>query len=224
MTRRKASGGGNGNGGGKARAGRSAGGASARPLLARVTGALDQGIRVLRAAASALVSDNPESDVLTLLEAHHRQVEQLFARIEALGEGAREQRSVLTEELGEALVLHAAVEERFFYQAIRTDLTEDLVLESAEEHLAMKRTLLDLLAVSPEDESFSAKLATLKEQVVHHAKEEEEGRLFPLVRELTSRELRQAMAQEIIGGMVEAQQGPAPRQRLRLEVEAAAAG
>jgi hemerythrin superfamily protein len=196
--------------------------AGGRALLQRVGGVLDQGYRVLRAAASALVSDDVESDVLTLLSAHHRQVEKLFSEIEGLGDGSDQQRAALAEELGEALVQHAAVEERFFYPAVRTAQTEDLVLESAEEHLAMKRTLLDLLATAPADETFSAKLATLKEQVQHHAKEEEEGKLFPLVRELTSRELREAMAQEIIAGMVEVQEGPDARQRLREEVERAA--
>ena len=204
------------------RSGKASRGGSNGALLARVTGAFGQGYRVLRAAASALVGDHAESDVLTLLEAHHRQVDKLFARIESLGERASAERAELTEELGEALVLHAAVEEQFFYPAVRTELTEDLVLESAEEHLAMKRTLLDLLSTAPDDETFAAKLSTLKEQVRHHAREEEEGKLFPLVRQLTSREQREAMAQELIGGMVEALEGPAPRQRLRREVDAAA--
>jgi hypothetical protein len=84
----------------------------------------------------------------------------------------------------------------------------------------MKRTLLDLVTAGVGDDTFDAKLATLKQQVVHHAKQEEERKLFPLLRVLMSREQREALAQELTGAMVEAQQGPSPRQRLQREVEA----
>jgi hypothetical protein len=105
-----------------------------------------------------------------------------------------------------------------FYPTVRAPETEDLVLESIEEHKAMKRTLLDLAEVPAGDETFQAKLATLKELVVHHAKQEEERKLFPLLRALMSTEQREALAQELTGAMIEAMEGPSPRQRLRDEV------
>jgi hypothetical protein len=57
-----------------------------------------------------------------------------------------------------------------------------------------------------------------KEQVVHHAKQEEERKLFPLLRGLMSAEQREALAQELIAAMVDAMEGPAPKSRLRDEV------
>ena len=115
-------------------------------------------------------------------------------------------------------MLHAAVEEQVFYPTVRAPETEALVLESIEEHKAMKRTLLDLAEVAVGDETFLAKLATLKELVLHHATHEEERKLFPLLRGLMSAEQREALAQELTAAMVEAMEGPSPRQRLRDEI------
>jgi hemerythrin superfamily protein len=189
-------------------------------FFGQVVGAVDKTFRVLRAAAGALVEDDTETDVLAMLTAHHRYVERLFARLEKLDDGRLDEAQALVDELVEALVAHAAVEEAHFYPAVRTRMTNALVLESIEEHLALKRTLLDLALVAPEDDSFMAKLATLKQQVIHHAREEEERKLFPLVRTLLSREEREAMAQELTGAMVEVLEGPSPVERLRLEVAA----
>jgi hemerythrin superfamily protein len=185
-------------------------------IMERVTGAVNRGFRVLRAAAGAIVEDQTEADALSLLVAQHRQLEQLFTALEDSGGG--QARGDLRDQLVEALVLHMAIEEQVFYPTVRAPETEALLLESIEEHRAMKRTLLDLAAVEPDDETFLAKLATLKEQVVHHARQEEEHKLFPLLRGLMSAEQREALAQELIAAMVDAMEGPAPKQRLRDEV------
>jgi hemerythrin superfamily protein len=185
-------------------------------IMERVSGAVNRGFRVLKAAAGAIIEDQTEADALSLLTAQHRQVEQLFTSLED-GKGGQA-RGELRDQLVEALVLHAAIEEQVFYPTVRAPETEALLLESIEEHKAMKRTLLDLADVAPDDETFMAKLATLKEQVLHHARHEEERKLFPLLRGLMSAEQREALAQELIGAMVDAMQGPAPRQRLRDEV------
>jgi hemerythrin superfamily protein len=185
-------------------------------IMERVSGAVNRGFRVLRAAAGAIVEDQTEADALSLLAAQHRQVEQLFSSIESSKGG--QARGELRDQLVEALVLHAAIEEQVFYPTVRAPETEALLLESIEEHTAMKRTLLDLAEATPDDETFLAKLATLKEQVVHHAKQEEERKLFPLLRGLMSAEQREALAQELIAAMVDAMEGPTPKQRLRDEV------
>ena len=62
------------------------------------------------------------------------------------------------------------------------------MLESTEEHLAVKRVLADMLALDVEDERFDAKLSVLTEEVRHHARDEEEKKLFPLVRKQLSKE------------------------------------
>lgn len=185
-------------------------------IIERVSRAVNRGWRVLGAAAEALAEDQTEADALSLLSAQHRQVDQLFAALENSRGG--EARAQLRDELVEALVLHAAIEEQVFYPTVRAPETEALLLESIEEHRAMKRTLLDLAEIATDDDTFQAKLATLKEQVVHHAKQEEERKLFPILRGLMPAEQREALAQELIAAMVDAMEGPAPKQRLRDEV------
>jgi len=168
------------------------------------------GWRVVQATAEAVAGPD-DSEVLGLLKAQHRQVDELFARLERPQPAAG--RRALVEELAEALVTHAAIEERHFYPAIRVPATRALVDESLEEHVAMKRTLLDLTTASPEDDDFLAKVRVLKEQVTHHARMEEEAKLFPLVAGLLSADQRQAMAQEMTATMVDLQ---GPRKALGL--------
>jgi hypothetical protein len=86
-----------------------------------------------------------------------------------------------------------------------------LLAESREEHRAMKRTLADMLDDDVAGEAFDAKLNVLREQVHHHAMEEEERKLFPKVRATIDGDYRMAMAGAMIALMVELQQKGAPR-------------
>ncbi|MBC7974461.1 MAG: hemerythrin domain-containing protein, partial [Myxococcales bacterium] len=60
--------------------------------------------------------------------------------------------------------------------------TGELLHESVEEHLSIKRVLADLLTMKLDDDQFDAKISVLKELVSHHAHEEEEEKLFPILR------------------------------------------
>jgi hemerythrin superfamily protein len=90
-------------------------------------------------------------------------------------------------EIADILAAHVTIEEQIFYPAVKVGRTEDILLESLEEHLSIKRVLADLIALSPSDATFDPKLHVLKEQVEHHHKEEE-GDLFPKVRKLIDHE------------------------------------
>lgn len=127
-----------------------------------------------------LLGKDTTTDVLDLLTAQHEEMDQLFEQIEA-GEGDR--RALLIE-LADKLAAHATVEEEVFYPFVMAKKTSDMLHESVEEHLAIKRTLADLITMRLDDDSFQAKLHVLKEQVSHHAHEEEEDKLFPEVRDL----------------------------------------
>ena len=76
--------------------------------------------------------------------------------------------------------------------------TEELVLESAEEHLAVKRVLADMLAMEASDDRFDAKLSVLKEQIRHHARDEEEGKLFKQVRRMFDKDELAALGNELM--------------------------
>jgi hemerythrin superfamily protein len=101
-------------------------------------------------------------------------------------------------ELADKLAAHATVEEKIFYPAVMAKETVDLLEESVEEHLSIKRLLADLIALSPSDDAFDAKLRVLKEQVSHHAHKEEERKLFPKLEKLFSDDERAAIGNEVL--------------------------
>jgi hemerythrin superfamily protein len=158
-------------------------------------------------------------DAIELLKKDHRKVDEIF---EKLQKAKGQEREKLFNQLAQELTVHATIEEWIFYPNVRNDETEDLLAESTEEHLAMKRTLADMLDEDVAGETFDAKLNVLEEQVHHHAIEEEEGKLFPKVRAATDDDYRAALASEMIALMVELQQKGAPRNAVRTETEEAA--
>ena len=154
----------------------------------------------------ALISGD-RMDAVDLLVEQHRLLEAQFeSLVAAVGEEARR---ALLAEVGDHLGVHVASEEEVFYPAVRAQRTEDDLLESLEEHLSLKRLLADLLTLHPADETFQPKCKVLREQSVHHHKEEEEH-LFPRVREMLDTQERERLGRE----MLELQQ------RMRREGEA----
>jgi hypothetical protein len=126
-------------------------------------------------------------NAIDLLEKQHREVEELFEEFEDAGENAKKTKERLCRDISDRLAVHAEIEERLFYPEAKQENTEEILRESVEEHLAMKRTLVDLMESGPEDEQFDAKMTVLKEQVEHHV-EEEEKELFPKVRKACTKE------------------------------------
>src|SRR4051812_21522690 len=114
-------------------------------------------------------------DAITLLKNDHKTVEKLFKAFEKAGDGAKVRKRELVDKIIEELAIHAAIEEQVFYPAIRELVpeSEDMVLESLEEHHIVKWTLSELEALSPENERFDAKVIVLTESVRHHVEEEE---------------------------------------------------
>jgi len=144
-----------------------------------------------------------ELDAIDLLRAQHRAIDLLFRAIQS-AKGAS--RATSFRELADMLAVHATIEEWIFYPGVRTADTEALLAASTEQHLAMQRTLADMLDEDVSGEAFDAKLGLLREQVQHHAIEEEEAKLFPKVRAATDDDYRAAMAGAMIALMVELQQ------------------
>lgn len=128
-------------------------------------------------------SKNNETDAIEMLKEQHREVESLFEKFEELGDGAARSKQATFEKIADALAMHATIEERHFYPAVKAKRTEDILLEALEEHLGIKRVIADLLKVEASDDTFDAKVKVLKEQVEHHV-EEEESDLFPKVRKV----------------------------------------
>jgi hemerythrin superfamily protein len=123
-------------------------------------------------------------DAITLLKDDHKTVEQLFKRFEKAGDRAHVEKRDIVDRFTEALSIHAAIEEQLFYPVVRATVpgTEDIALESLEEHHIVKWVLSELERMAPEDERFDAKVTVLIENVRHHVREEEDD-FFPRVRD-----------------------------------------
>jgi hemerythrin superfamily protein len=158
-------------------------------------------------------------NAIDLLESQHREVEDLFAKIEKAKDATRKEQAFI--KLADGLAIHASIEEHHFYPAVRERRTEDIVLESLEEHLAIKRVLSDLLDTEIDDESFDAKLEVLKEEVDHHV-EEEENDLFPKVMRLFDEAELEDLGDAMSAEQAELEEKGNPRDAVPGEVERAA--
>ena len=137
-------------------------------------------------------------NAIDLLKAQHDEVETLFERYEKLGEDAASEKRQCFVAIADRLSAHTAIEEQFFYPAVKAKQTEDILRESLEEHLAAKRIIADLLELQPGDESYDAKMSVLHEQVEHHVKEEEKE-MFPKVKKLFARADLDALGEQMQG-------------------------
>ncbi len=158
-------------------------------------------------------------DVLEILESQHLEVDKLIEQLEQ----SKDDRARVFAELADKLAAHATVEEQILYPMTMNARTSEMLHEAVEEHLAFKRILADMLALDPvaDDAEFSAKLSVLKEEISHHAHEEEEGELFPLLRNLMSADERAAIGNEVLAEY-EAMLAYEPRRNVPHETDAAA--
>jgi hemerythrin superfamily protein len=110
-----------------------------------------------------------------LLRAQHRDAKKLLVALE----NGKSADKATVEKLVTALGAHMVIEQEIFYPAVKA-IKPDLVLESFEEHAGAQTMMERLLKTEPGDESFTARVTTLKEMIQHHVEEEEED-LFPAV-------------------------------------------
>ncbi|TFW01948.1 hemerythrin domain-containing protein [Oxalobacteraceae bacterium OM1] len=158
-------------------------------------------------------------EAIDYLTRQHRALEQLLGLV--LPEEDPAQRKQLFDRAGDQLTVHLKAEEDIFYPAVKASRTEDILLESLEEHLSLKRLLADLLAMAPDEKTFEAKFKVLKEQTEHHHKEEEEN-LFPKVRKLMDDTVRQELGQKMAELQARLKRAGEPREAVVNETDSAA--
>jgi hemerythrin superfamily protein len=135
-------------------------------------------------------------DALELLKQDHQKVKELFKQGQQT-ENRKEQKQIF-KEIKSELETHARIEETIFYPAMEEhEELKDMVLESLEEHKQMKTVLRELSRLSANSERFKPKFKVLKDNVEHHAVEEEEGKMFPKIRDLIDRTELQQLGQEL---------------------------
>ena len=119
----------------------------------------------------------PTTDAISLLEADHREVEDLFDQYEA-AEG-NDRKGALAAQICLALKVHAQIEEELFYPPARQKTGDtDLLDEAVVEHMGAKTLIAQIEAMKPGQPLYDAKVKVLGEQIKHHVKEEE-TELFP---------------------------------------------
>jgi hemerythrin superfamily protein len=158
-------------------------------------------------------------DAIDLLIRQHRQMEAAMKQV--LEAPAETDKRSLFSDVADELTTHIESEEQIFYPAVRAKRTEDILLESLEEHLSLKRLLADLLALEPSEQTFEPKFKVLKEQAEHHHKEEEEN-LFPKVKKLLDGPQRDALGDEMIALQQRLERKGEPRERVVTQTDEAA--
>ena len=110
----------------------------------------------------------------TLIKQDHRSVEKLYREYKAAGADAST-RDTLAKKICRSLDMHAKMEEKHYYPAIRKASKTDgdaLIAEAYAEHLGMK-VLVKTVKTLPEGRIREATLKALMDVVKHHVAEEE---------------------------------------------------
>ena len=135
-------------------------------------------------------------DALELLKQDHQKVKELFKQGQQTED--KKQQKQIFKEIKSELETHARIEETIFYPAMEEhDELKDMVLESLEEHKQMKTVLRELGKLSASSERFKPKFKVLMDDVKHHAEEEEEGKMFPKIRELIKGDELEQLGEEL---------------------------
>lgn len=117
-------------------------------------------------------------DPTKMLEADHRDVEDLFARIKKT-EG--KERMALIQELSDSLLAHMELEETVLYPAMKPVTGKDDVKEGKTEHDLARKTLEDVMKLAPDELGIGGAIDALEAGIAHHV-EEEEDEVFPKLR------------------------------------------
>ena len=115
------------------------------------------------------------SGVIDMLKEDHQKVKDLFDQFES-AEGSERAEIAATTIM--ELEIHAELEEKLIYPAVRQEIDEDAMMnEAVEEHHLVHVLIKELKKLKPADEIFQAKFTVLGELVKHHIEEEEDEML-----------------------------------------------
>ena len=161
------------------------------------------------------------TDAIVMLKNDHQQILRCFKDFERAGDGAVKTKGKLVDRIIELLTVHTYIENEVMYPRVRElvpDLEDD-VLESYEEHFVADVLVMELAALKPDAERFTAKATVLIENVRHHI-EEEEQEWFPQVREALGRKVLQEIGAEMVEAKKKAPRRPSQPSALKKTVDA----
>ncbi|MFF9803361.1 hemerythrin domain-containing protein [Streptomyces sp. NBC_01352] len=121
-------------------------------------------------------------NVIDELVTDHREVEDIFGRIEALPFGDKD-RKVYAEQATMELVRHSVAEEEYLYPAVREHLVNGNTMadKEIEDHSRAEQIMKDLEGCEAEDPEFDRLMGMLMTEIRSHIADEEQN-LFPQLR------------------------------------------
>lgn len=161
------------------------------------------------------------NDAIVMLKNDHQEIRNAFREFEKAGDGAYKTKGRLVDRIIELLTVHTYIENEVMYPRVRELVPEleDDILESYEEHHVADVLVVELAAMKPEDERFTAKTTVLIESVRHHI-EEEETEWFPQVREALGRKALRELGAEMATARAKAPRRPSQPSALKKTVDA----
>ncbi|MEV6291587.1 hemerythrin domain-containing protein [Streptomyces sp. NPDC051896] len=118
-------------------------------------------------------------NVIQELTTDHREVEEIFGRIEALPPGSKDRKD-LADQATIELVRHSVAEESYLYPAARKHITggDAIADKEIEDHAKAERIMKDLEGLQADDARFDTLMAQLMSEIRSHVMDEEQN-LFP---------------------------------------------
>ena len=121
-------------------------------------------------------------NALDLLTDDHQKVKKLFEQAQQIQDN--QQKKEMFDKIDMELAIHADIEETIFYPALEQhDVFKEMVREARQEHENVEQLLLEIEDLATEDTDFSSQIQELEKTVDHHVAEEE-GEMFPKIREI----------------------------------------
>ncbi|MQY37533.1 hypothetical protein SRB17_55370 [Streptomyces sp. RB17] len=118
-------------------------------------------------------------NVIQELTTDHREVEELFGRIEALPPGSKDRKN-LADQATIELVRHSVAEESYLYPAVREHITggDAMADKEIEDHAKAEQIMKDMEDLQADDARFDTLMTQLMSEIRSHIRDEEQN-LFP---------------------------------------------
>lgn len=155
-------------------------------------------------------------NVIAELLADHREVEEIFDRMQSMSTGNPALRE-LVDEVTIELVRHSVAEEQYLYPAVREHVEggDRIADKEIADHARIEELLKELEQLPPNDGRFHPLLMRLMDEVTAHV-QDEEGTLFPRLGSVCSPRRSTTSATRCAAPSLSPPPGPTPPRRTRL--------
>ena len=139
-----------------------------------------------------------DHDVVDVLMTDHREVELMFTELEGLlgPDADADRRREVTDNVTIELVRHSVAEEVVVYPRVKDKVSAEEAERAKQEHAEAEATMKRLEQMDSDDPRFEAEIRTLMAEIRTHVAEEE-GQMFPHMREVFTDEELVAMKRQV---------------------------